>query len=71
MVGYGIEVAMKFGLYEVMKPVFGELLRQNHEGLAFTFSSIVTGAIASIILCPLKSTRIQIVTDLSYAHCQN
>jgi solute carrier family 25 phosphate transporter 3 len=68
VVGYGIEGAMKFGLYEVMKPVFGELLRQDREGLAFVLSSIVAGAIASIILCPLESTRIRIVTDPSYAN---
>jgi solute carrier family 25 phosphate transporter 3 len=67
VVGYGIEGAMKFGLYEVLKPVFGELLGQDREGLAFVLSSIVAGAVASIILCPLESTRIRIVTDPSYA----
>lgn len=67
VVGYGIEGAMKFGLYEVLKPVFGELLGQDREGIAFILSSIVAGAVASVILCPLESTRIRIVTDPSYA----
>ncbi len=58
VLGYGIEGAMKFGLYEVMKPVFGELLGQGHEGLAFILSS----------LCPIEFTRIRIMTNPSYAN---
>mmetsp|Transcript_23602 Transcript_23602/g.33867 ORF Transcript_23602/g.33867 Transcript_23602/m.33867 type:complete len:341 (+) Transcript_23602:56-1078(+) len=67
VVGYGIEGAMKFGLYEVMKPVFGDILGEGREGLAFILASIVAGAVASIILCPMESTRIRIVTDSAYA----
>ena len=74
VVGYGIEGAMKFGLYEVLKPVFVQLLSslnqgtvEENTGLAFILASIVAGAVASIILCPMESTRIRIVTDPAYA----
>lgn len=73
VVGYGIEGAMKFGVYEVMKPVFAALLATGSDngstntGMAFLLASVVAGAIASLILCPMESTRIKIVTDKSYA----
>jgi solute carrier family 25 phosphate transporter 3 len=67
VVGYGIEGAMKFGIYEVAKPVFGALLPGN-KGLAFCFSSVVAGAVAALLLCPMESLRIRQVTDASYAN---
>lgn len=72
--GYGVEGAMKFGVYEVMKPVFSALLdNAGDEGstntaVAFLMASIVAGAVASLILCPMESTRIKMVTDRSYAN---
>lgn len=81
VVGYGIEGAMKFGVYEISKPIFADLLEKmskkignnaaasatNVKGLAFVMASIVAGAIAAILLCPMESTRIRIVTDPAYA----
>lgn len=67
--GYGIEGALKFGVYEVMKPtlvsaiIFGTKLNQ---GTAYLLSSIIAGAIASIVLCPMESARIKMVTNPSY-----
>jgi solute carrier family 25 phosphate transporter 3 len=71
VIGYGIEGAMKFGVYEVLKPVFAALLVEHtgsdaHKGVAFLFASIVAGAVAALLLCPMESTRIKIVTDPSY-----
>lgn len=66
VIGYGIEGAMKFGVYEVMKPVMAALLNQN-TALAYIIASVIAGAIASVLLCPMESTRIRIVTDPSYA----
>lgn len=66
VVGYGIEGAMKFGVYEVLKPVFAALF-ENNQTLAFIFSSVLAGAVASLLLCPMESTRIRIVTDPDYA----
>jgi solute carrier family 25 (mitochondrial phosphate transporter), member 3 len=72
VVGYGIEGAMKFGVYEVMKPVFKALLSGDGGGdgkqaLAYLMASIVAGAVAAMLLCPMESTRIKIVTDPSYS----
>jgi solute carrier family 25 phosphate transporter 3 len=70
VVGYGIEGAMKFGVYELMKPVFASLLGSSEGGntaVAFLSASVVAGAVAALLLCPMESTRIRIVTDPAYA----
>lgn len=62
---------MKFGVYEVMKPVFAALLSSGgdsaNKGVAFLLASVVAGAVAALLLCPMESTRIKIVTDPDYA----
>jgi len=72
VIGYGVEGAMKFGVYEIMKPVFASLLSGGdgdgkNAPAAFLMASIVAGAVASMLLCPMESTRIKIVTDRAYA----
>lgn len=71
VVGYGIEGAMKFGVYEIMKPVFAELLEKAdgtpNTAVAFLLASVVAGAVAALLLCPMESTRIRIVTDPAFA----
>lgn len=65
-VGYGLEGACKFGCYEVLKPVFRALFSDN-TALAYLMASVVAGAVAAVLLCPMESTRIRIVTDPAYA----
>jgi len=65
VVGYGIEGAMKFGVYEVMKPIMSDLLKQS-TAMAYIIASVIAGAVASILLCPMESARIRIVTDSEY-----
>ena len=65
VVGYGIEGAMKFGVYEVMKPIMAKILRDNLAG-AYIAASIIAGAVASVLLCPMESARIRVVTDDEY-----
>uniref|UniRef100_A0A7S4MPD7 Mitochondrial carrier protein n=2 Tax=Odontella aurita TaxID=265563 RepID=A0A7S4MPD7_9STRA len=73
VVGYGIEGAMKFGVYEVLKPVFKSLLaglvsaKRDTTAAAFIAASVVAGAVASVLLCPMESARIRIVTDENYS----
>jgi solute carrier family 25 (mitochondrial phosphate transporter), member 3 len=52
-----------------MKPVFSALLSRDggNNALAFLLASIVAGAVAALLLCPMESTRIKIVTDGDYA----
>jgi solute carrier family 25 phosphate transporter 3 len=66
VVGYGIEGAMKFGVYEVAKPIFANIL-SNNEKVAFLCASILAGGIAALLLCPMESLRIKQVTDPTYA----
>lgn len=67
--GYGLEGAMKFGVYECMKPVFLSLFKEgdpNAKAIAYLMASVVAGAVAALMLCPMESTRIRIVTDKEY-----
>ena len=67
ILGYGIEGAMKFGAYEVCKPVFAALLGSDRKLLSFVMASFLAGAIAAVLLVPMESLRIKQVTDPSYA----
>lgn len=75
LVGYGIEGALKFGIYEITKPLvvnaFAALsaklnLKSSAGALPFLLASIAAGAVASLILVPMESTRIRMVTDPSF-----
>lgn len=70
LVGYGIEGAFKFGVYEITKPlavVACKRMSAKARGcggpLPFIAASIIAGAVASLILVPMESTRIRMVTD--------
>lgn len=65
VVGYGIEGACKFGCYEVLKPVVKSVI--DDQTVAYIIASVAAGAVASLLLCPMESTRIRIVTDKEYA----
>lgn len=75
VIGYGIEGAMKFGVYELMKPIVlafllpngGSENEQSIVATAYILASVLAGGVASILLCPMESTRIRIVTDPAYA----
>mmetsp|Transcript_2074 Transcript_2074/g.1926 ORF Transcript_2074/g.1926 Transcript_2074/m.1926 type:complete len:327 (-) Transcript_2074:90-1070(-) len=66
VVGYGIEGAMKFGVYEMTKPLMAKLLSTKNTATAFIAASVIAGAVASVFLCPMESARIRIVTDEEY-----
>lgn len=75
IVGYGVEGAMKFGVYEVSKPILKSILASlfekskiNTDPYAFLLSSIFAGAVAAVLLCPMESLRIKQVTDDSFAN---
>jgi len=71
VVGYGLEGAAKFGLYESLKPAFAGLFAAtaagggdaSATGVAFVAASVVAGGAASVMLCPLERTRIKLVTN--------
>lgn len=65
---------MKFGVYEVSKPILKNLMASlfannseiNTDPAAFLMASIFAGAVAALLLCPMESLRIKQVTDESY-----
>lgn len=67
IVGYGIEGAAKFGFYESLKPIVSHLLHLDNPAISYLIASVVAGAAASFVLCPLERTRIRLVTDLNFA----
>lgn len=59
--------AMKFGVYEICKPLFAAILGDRNKPIAYLMASVAAGAVAALLLCPMEYTRIRIVTDPEYA----
>lgn len=66
LVGYGIEGALKFGLYEAFKSLLARVQGLNAFA-AKLLASVVAGAIAAVVLCPMEEARIKMVGDASWA----
>ena len=73
-VGYWLEGAVKYGVYEVLKPVVAHSLSKvaaiscylacfNSKVMAFARSAAVSGVAASIMLCPMDALRIRMVAN--------
>ena len=62
--GYGVEGALKFGCYEVLKPWCMQL--SSSRTLNYLMASVVAGAVASIVLCPAEEVRIKQVSDPAF-----
>lgn len=62
LIGYGIEGAVKFGVYESLKPVFLSLFHTNENTVPYLAASVGAGAIASLLLVPMERYRIEMVT---------
>ena len=65
LVGYGLEGALKFGSYEMAKPLFAHVTPSTM--VNYLLASCVAGALAAIVLCPAEEVRIRLVADPSYA----
>jgi solute carrier family 25 phosphate transporter 3 len=68
VIGYGIEGALKFGVYESLKPVFLSIFAGGANSEAYLAAALCAGALASIILCPMEETRIRLVTDPTFGN---
>lgn len=66
VIGYGVEGALKFGVYESLKPIFLSLIAGDNSGEAYLSAAVCAGALASVVLCPMEETRIRLVTDPSF-----
>lgn len=67
VVGYGIEGAAKFGLYESLKPLAAHAFALDNPAIPYLLASTVAGAVASLILCPMERVRIRLVTEPGFA----
>mmetsp|Transcript_57670 Transcript_57670/g.172068 ORF Transcript_57670/g.172068 Transcript_57670/m.172068 type:complete len:306 (-) Transcript_57670:204-1121(-) len=75
--GYLFEGAIKFGIYEVLKPVVGRFLTWaaavssiqslNSKTLGFFMCGTVSGIAASVMLCPMEALRIRLVAEPDFA----
>ncbi|KAG7361363.1 mitochondrial carrier protein [Nitzschia inconspicua] len=75
--GYLLEGAVKFGVYEVLKPSMTSWLSRiaaatsitifSSSLLAFVLSGVVSGVAASMVLCPMEALRIRLVAEPAFA----
>jgi len=75
--GYLFEGALKFGIYEGLKPAVRSMLAWSatmtsiryfdSKIIALLISGFVSGAIASIVLCPMEALRIRLVAKPEFA----
>eukprot|EP01032_Pedospumella_encystans_P015584 gene15584-17812_t len=65
VVGYGFEGALKFGFYETFKVIFAGVTQNKF--VNFLMASVIAGAIASVVLCPMEEARIKMVNDPTWA----
>lgn len=65
LIGYGLEGALKFGSYEMAKPLFAHVTPSTM--VNYLLASCVAGALASTVLCPAEEVRIKLVADPEYA----
>ena len=66
VVGYGLEGAVKFGLYEAFKSLLAPLSCLDGFS-AKLLASVIAGAFAAVLLCPMEEARIKMVGDASWA----
>ena len=75
--GYLLEGAIKFGVYEVLKPALKFWLSRiasgssslgflNSQLIAFILSGILSGLAASFVLCPMETLRIRLVAEPNF-----
>jgi len=73
-VGYLMEGAIKYGIYEILKPVVLKVLARlaiwskylaflNSTVMAFSISAAISGIAASIMLLPMEALRIRMVAN--------
>jgi solute carrier family 25 phosphate transporter 3 len=63
--GYCIEGSVKFGVYEILKPLMATVI--PYRLLNFAACGAVSGFAASIMLCPMEALRIRLVAEREYA----
>ena len=63
LAGFTVNGAVKYGLYEVFKPLAADLVPQGPQLASLMLAAAGAEVIASALLCPLEATRIRLVTE--------
>jgi len=66
LMGFTINGAVKYGLYEVFKPFATDILPEAPQFIAFMLAAAFAEVFASALLCPLEATRIRLVTEPTF-----
>lgn len=61
----GLEGALKFGFYETFKKIFHDVT--PYQVANFLLASVIAGAIASVVLCPMEEARIKMVGNKDWS----
>jgi solute carrier family 25 phosphate transporter 3 len=64
-VGYLLEGAIKFGMYEILKPLIRKHVTSSTL-LGYSLCATASGIAASILLCPMEAIRIRLVAEPSF-----
>lgn len=72
MVGYSLQGACKFGLYEFFKHMYAEMAGEpfatDHKSLVFLAGSASAEFVADIALCPFEAVKVRVQTMPGYAN---
>lgn len=63
--GYFVEGAVKFGVYEILKPWLGLIFKNRW--VSFCACATFSGIAAGVMLCPMEALRIRLVAEPEYA----
>jgi solute carrier family 25 phosphate transporter 3 len=72
LIGYAIQGSLKYGFYEVFKPIVKVFLSnhgiQGNQLLQFALASILAETIGATVLAPAEAARIRMVTIPNYSN---
>ncbi|KAG0576099.1 hypothetical protein KC19_5G055600 [Ceratodon purpureus] len=72
VVGYSLQGACKFGLYEFFKHTYAEIAGEpfatDHKSLVFLAGSASAEFVADIALCPFEAVKVRVQTQPGYAN---
>ncbi|EPS61102.1 hypothetical protein M569_13698 [Genlisea aurea] len=67
LIGYGLQGACKFSLYEYFKKLYGDVLVDQNKGVIFFMSSASAQVFADIALCPFEAVKVRVQAQSNFA----
>jgi solute carrier family 25 phosphate transporter 3 len=72
VVGYSLQGACKFGLYEFFKHTYAEMVGEpfatDHKSIVFLAGSASAEFVADVALCPFEAVKVWVQTMPGYAN---